>query len=263
MECHGAEGEGGEVKGVEGLEGFMMKPINSQDEMYTRTDETFFNIITYGQPDLGMTPFGKAFGGELGVGDIEAIVTFMRYTWDDRAELPQEASAAFAAPPLGPDEVPSYEVHIAPMVKRYCVSCHRSRHKENKNYLMETYEEIMTSGDNAPNVIPGDLNSNLYLHGPARGDRGRRSDAAHPGAEAGVRRMLAPLDRGRCAEHCRRCSRGLRSRRTGRPDRCADHHHHSAADDHRDGPGDDNGYDTNAITRASRQYKKPPGRAVF
>jgi len=162
-ECHGADGEGGEIKGVEGLEGFMMKPINSQDEMYTRTDETMFNIISYGQPDLGMQPFGKAFGGELGVGDIDAVVAFMRYTWDDRAELPQEASAAFAAPPLGPDEVPSYEVHISWMAKRYCVSCHRSSAtKENQNNYMETYEEIMTSGDHAPNVIPYDLNSNLY-----------------------------------------------------------------------------------------------------
>jgi len=164
VECHGAEGEGGEVKGVEGLEGFLMKPINSQDEMYTRTDESLFNIISYGQPDLGMQPFGKAFGGELGVGDIDAVVAFMRYTWDDRAELPQEASAAFAAPPLGPDEVPSYEVHISWLSKRYCVSCHRSSAtKENQNNYMETYEEIMTSGDHAPNVIPYDLNSNLYL----------------------------------------------------------------------------------------------------
>jgi hypothetical protein len=131
--------------------------------MYTRTDETLFNIISYGQPDLGMQPFGKAFGGELTVGDIDSVVAFMRYTWDDRAELPQEASAAFAAPPLGPDEVPSYEVHISWVAKRYCVSCHRSSAtKENGNYHMETYEEIMTSGDYAPNVIPGDLNSNLY-----------------------------------------------------------------------------------------------------
>jgi len=164
VECHGAEGEGGEIKGVEGLEGFIMKPINSQDEMYTRTDETLFNIVSYGQPDLGMQPFGKAFGGELGLGDIDAVVAFMRYTWDDRAELPQEASAAFAPPPLGPDEVPSYQVHISWVAKRYCVSCHRSSTtKENQNNYMETYEEIMTSGDHAPNVIPGDLNSNLYL----------------------------------------------------------------------------------------------------
>lgn len=164
VECHGAEGEGGVIEGVEGLEGFKMKAINSQDQMYTRTDETLFNTISYGQPDLGMPPYGKAYGGELSVGDIDAVVAFMRYTWDDRAELPQEASAAFAAPPLGPDEVPSYEVHISWLSKRYCISCHRtSATKENGNNFMETYEEIMTSGDHAPNVIPGDLNSNLYL----------------------------------------------------------------------------------------------------
>lgn len=161
VECHGADGEGGEIKGVEGLEGFMMKPINSQDEMYTRTDETLASIIAYGQPDLGMPPFGSAFGGELTPGDVDAIVTFMRYTWDDRAELPVEVQQAQAIPALGPDEVPSYEVHVAPLVKRYCLSCHRPN-KKNNNYHMATFEEIMTTGDNAPNnVIPGDANSIL------------------------------------------------------------------------------------------------------
>jgi mono/diheme cytochrome c family protein len=160
VECHGAEGEGGEIKGVEGLEGYVMKPINTQDEMYTRTDETLFNIIQYGQPSLGMTPFGKAFGGELGPGDIDAIVTFMRYTWDDRAQIPAEVAQASALPALAADEIPSYEVHIAPLVKRYCASCHRAG-KKNNNYLMGSYDEVMNSGDNAPNVIPGDLGSNM------------------------------------------------------------------------------------------------------
>ncbi len=161
VECHGADGEGGEIKGVEGLEGYIMKAINTQDEMYTRTDETFFEIINFGQPNLGMQPFGKAYGGELGVGDIDAIVAFMRYTWDDRAELPAEAAQASALPALAPDEAPSYEVHLAPIIKRYCLSCHRPG-KKNNNYFMASYDEIMTSGDNAPNVIAGDLNSNLY-----------------------------------------------------------------------------------------------------
>lgn len=159
VECHGADGEGGEIKGVEGLEGYVMKPINSQDEMYTRSDESLFNIISYGQPNLGMPPYGKAYGGELSVGEIESIVIFMRYTWDDRSELPAEVVQAQAIPTLGPDEIPSYEVHIAPLVKRYCLSCHRPG-KKNNNYHMATYEEIMTSGDNVPNnVIPGDVNS--------------------------------------------------------------------------------------------------------
>jgi mono/diheme cytochrome c family protein len=155
-ECHGPDGEGGEVKGVEGLEGYIMKPINSKDEMYTRTDETLYNIIAYGQQDLGMQPFARAFGGELGPSDIEAIVTFMRYTWDDRVELPQEVTAANAIPALAPGEIPSYEVHISAIQKRYCVSCHREG-KKNNNYLMGSYEDTINTGDHAPNLIAGDL----------------------------------------------------------------------------------------------------------
>jgi len=83
VECHGADGEGGEIIGVEGLEGVIVKPINSQDEMYTRSDETLYNVIAFGQPSLGMPPFSRAYGGELGPGEMEAIVAFMRYTWDE------------------------------------------------------------------------------------------------------------------------------------------------------------------------------------
>jgi mono/diheme cytochrome c family protein len=160
VECHGADGEGGEIIGVKGLEGVVVKAIHSQDVMYTRTDDTLYNVIDYGQPDLRMPPFGRGYGGELGPGDIDAIVTFMRYSWDDRSELPQEVVQAGAVPTLGPNEVPSYEVHIAPIIKRYCISCHRPG-KENQNYLMRTYDEVINTGDNKPDIIPGDLNSNL------------------------------------------------------------------------------------------------------
>ncbi|MFC2026229.1 c-type cytochrome [Chloroflexota bacterium] len=160
VECHGPDGEGGEIIGVEGLEGVVVKSISSQDEMYTRSDQTFFDIIAYGQGSLGMPPFSRAYGGELGPGDMEAIVAFMRYTWDDRVELPQEAAQASAIPALGPDEIPSYEVHIAPILKRYCISCHRPG-KKNGEYFMASYDEVMNTGDNTPNVIAGDLNSNL------------------------------------------------------------------------------------------------------
>jgi hypothetical protein len=159
-DCHGAEGEGGEVIGVEGLEGLVLKPINSMDEMYTRSDDTLFNIMNYGQQDLGMPPYGKAYGGELSKTELDAIVTFMRYTWDDRAEVPEDAAAAFAIPLPGPDEIPSYEIHVQPIIKRYCISCHRPG-KKNNNYLMGTYEEVLTSGDNAAtNITPSSLDNN-------------------------------------------------------------------------------------------------------
>jgi len=160
VECHGSEGEGGEIIGVEGLEGVVVAALNAPDFIYTRTDETIFNIIDYGQQDLGMQPFGLAYGGELQRGEIQAIVTFMRYTWDDRVEIPEEAAAAGAVPELGPDEIPVYDVHIEPIVRRTCVSCHRPG-KENNNYLMQSYDEVINSGDNAPNLIAGDLGSNL------------------------------------------------------------------------------------------------------
>ena len=155
-ECHGPNGEGGEVKGVEGLEGYIMKAIDTKDEMYTRDNQTFTDIISYGQPDLGMTPFARAYGGPLGPSDIEAVVTFMRYTWDDRVELPKEVAAANTIPALAPGEIPSYEVHISAIQRRYCVSCHRAG-KKNNNYIMDNYEDTIKTGDHTPDLIAGDL----------------------------------------------------------------------------------------------------------
>ncbi len=162
VECHGSEGEGGEITTVEGLEGVVVAPLNALDFIYTRSDDTIFNVIDYGQQDLGMPPFGVAYGGELTKGETDAIVAFMRYTWDDRVEIPEDAAAAGAIPELGPDEIPVYSVHIEPIVRRTCISCHRPG-KKNGEYFMRDYDEILTTGDFAPNLIAGDLGSNLIL----------------------------------------------------------------------------------------------------
>ena len=162
VECHGSEGEGGEITTVEGLEGVVVAPLNAPDFIYTRSDDTIYSVIDYGQQDLGMPPFGVAYGGELTKGEADAIVAFMRYTWDDRVEIPEDAAAAGAIPELGPDEIPVYSVHIEPIVRRTCISCHRPG-KENGEYLMQNYDEILTTGEFAPNLIAGDLGSNLIL----------------------------------------------------------------------------------------------------
>ncbi|HTX92814.1 MAG TPA: c-type cytochrome [Anaerolineales bacterium] len=159
-ECHGPDGEGGIIKGVAGLEGFNMKAIHSQDEMYTRDDATLASIISYGQPNMGMQPFGSAYGGILSPTDIDNIVTFMRYTWDDRSQLPAGAVVAGGIPTLNPGEVPSYDVHIGPLVKRYCLSCHQPG-RLNNNYLMTSYDGMLATGDNAPVMTAGDANSLL------------------------------------------------------------------------------------------------------
>lgn len=159
VECHGDDGKVTVIEGVEGLEGKEISAINSRDVLYTLNDAAMAEVIAYGRPNAGMNPFGKMYNPEgLSKSEIDNIVVFMRYTWDDRFEAPPIPELF---PPLAEGEVPSYEVHIAPIVKRYCISCHRPG-KTNNNYLMTSYDEILHSGDNAgKNVVAGDVNSYL------------------------------------------------------------------------------------------------------
>jgi mono/diheme cytochrome c family protein len=159
VECHGEDGSVTEISGVEGLEGKTLSAINGKDVLYTLNDAAMAEVVAYGRPDAGMTPFGKAYNPEgLSRSEIDYLVTFMRYTWDDRFEAPP-IKPLF--PALADGEVPSYDVHIQPIVKRYCISCHRAG-KTNNNYLMTSYEEILTTGDNKDdNVVAGDAESYL------------------------------------------------------------------------------------------------------
>jgi mono/diheme cytochrome c family protein len=158
VECHGDDGSVAIIEGVEGLEGEEITPINSKDVLYTLTDSAMVEVISYGRPNYGMNPFGLAYGGELTRNQIDHMVTFMRYLWDDRFEAP-EIKPLF--PPLAAGEVPSYDVHIAPIVKRYCISCHREG-KDNNDYWMTSYNEMLTTGENVDNnIIAGDMDSYL------------------------------------------------------------------------------------------------------
>jgi mono/diheme cytochrome c family protein len=159
VECHGEDGKVSKITGVKGLEGKEISPINGHDVLYTLDDPTLAEVVAYGRPDAGMTPFGKAYSPEgLSKSEIDYLVTFMRYSWDDRFEAPPIKPLY---PSLALGEVPSYDVHIQPIVKRYCLSCHRAG-KTNNNMLMTTYEEILTTGDNKDqNVLAGDAKSYL------------------------------------------------------------------------------------------------------
>jgi mono/diheme cytochrome c family protein len=158
VDCHGDEGKVTTIEGVEALEGKAIMAINSHDVLYTLDDASLAEVITYGRPIAGMNPFGKAYNAEgLTKSEIDYIVTFMRYAWDDRFELPPMKPLY---PPLAVGEVPSYDVHIAPIIKRYCVACHRAG-KDNGNYFMTSYEETLNTGDNKPLITAGDVNSIL------------------------------------------------------------------------------------------------------
>lgn len=159
VECHGEDGKVSTITGVKGLEGKVISPINGHDVLYTLDDATMAEVIAYGRPDAGMTPFGKAYNPQgLSKSEIDNIVTFIRYSWDDRFEAPP-LKPLF--PSLAAGEVPSYDVHIQPIVKRYCISCHRAG-KTNNNFLMTSYNEMLTTGDNKDrDVVAGDPNGYL------------------------------------------------------------------------------------------------------
>ncbi len=158
-ECHGEDGKVTKIEGVKGLEGKIISPINGHDVLYTLDDASIAEVITYGRPDAGMTPFGKSYNAQgLSKSEIDEIVTFMRYSWDDRFEAPP-IKPLF--PALAAGEVPSYDVHIQPIVKRYCLSCHRAG-KTNNNFLMDSYDDMLHTGDSKDkNIIAGDANSYL------------------------------------------------------------------------------------------------------
>ena len=159
-ECHGEDGKVVKIEGVKGLEGKEIMAINGTDVLYTLNDAALAEVIAYGRPKAGMNPFGKAYNPEgLSKGEIDYIVTFMRYVWDDRFEKPVLKPLY---PALAEGEIPSYDVHIAPIIKRYCISCHRPG-KDNNDFWMRTYEDLATTGDNAPNLVAHDANSPMLV----------------------------------------------------------------------------------------------------
>jgi mono/diheme cytochrome c family protein len=86
--CHGEFGEGGPNPA---RAGDVIAPISSAEYLRTRDDITLRSVITQGQPNFGMSPFGTSFGGPLENEQVEAIVSFIR-SWQANppVDLPPE-----------------------------------------------------------------------------------------------------------------------------------------------------------------------------
>ena len=87
-DCHGDLGEGGSNPA---RPGDIIAPISTAEYLRTRDDGTIRSIISQGQPNFGMSPFGSAFGGPLDDEEIDNLVAFIR-SWeaDPPVELPPE-----------------------------------------------------------------------------------------------------------------------------------------------------------------------------
>lgn len=109
--CHGDFGEGG-VNPARA--GDVIAPISSTEYLRTRDDATLKAIVSQGQPNFGMSPFGTAYGGPLEEGQIDAIVAFLR-SWESNppVELPPEVEVTTIA------ETPEE------LFKDLCAQCHQ------------------------------------------------------------------------------------------------------------------------------------------
>jgi mono/diheme cytochrome c family protein len=88
--CHGVFGEGGPSPINPKA---LIPPISTADYLKTRDDFTLRAIITQGQPNSGMSPFGSAFGGTLEDDEIDAIVAYIR-AWEAKPPVDQPPQIA-------------------------------------------------------------------------------------------------------------------------------------------------------------------------
>jgi mono/diheme cytochrome c family protein len=92
VQCHGQFGEGG-VNPTR--PGDIIAPISTAEFLKTRDDATLRSIISQGQPNFGMSPFGTSNGGPLSDEEVDAIVSYVR-SWQANppVELPPDIAVA-------------------------------------------------------------------------------------------------------------------------------------------------------------------------
>jgi mono/diheme cytochrome c family protein len=168
VQCHGPEGEGG------------IGPSLRDPELQERyTDQTLFDIISEGHKASAMIAWGEILTSE----QIEQLVVFIRGLEAPEPEEPEvaptaepeEPEVAPTAEPEEPESIPTVEPEepevvptaeaegpsfvndILPIFEAKCTMCHGTL----GGWDGTSFEAVMTTGDNAPVVIPGDPDGSL------------------------------------------------------------------------------------------------------
>jgi mono/diheme cytochrome c family protein len=130
--CHGQFGEGGPNPS---RLGDMITSISSPDFLKTRDDATIRNIISQGQPDSGMSPFGSGNGGPLSDDEMDSLVAYIR-SW--------EANPPAISPPEAPTPTPTQPAQAAQtaeqIFKGVCAQCHGANGEGGSGPAINTQE---------------------------------------------------------------------------------------------------------------------------
>ncbi len=130
-QCHGPAGKG------------LIGPSLAAARFQTgTTDQELFDTINLGHDATAMIRWGEVLNSE----QIQQIVTFIR----GLSEVPATERA-------GP---PSFGADVLPILARECVLCHGVA----GGWDASSFEAVMTTGDHAPVVIPGDAEGSLLAH---------------------------------------------------------------------------------------------------
>ncbi len=108
--CHGELGEGGLNPANPNQ---FIAAIGTAEFLNTRDDTTLFQIISQGQPDQGMSPFGSTNGGNLDDDQINSIVAYLR-SW--------QANPPVTTPPK--ITIPTINLSDTDIYKTICAQCH-------------------------------------------------------------------------------------------------------------------------------------------
>ncbi len=133
-QCHGATAEGG-----------LGPSFIGEERHATTTDGQLYRAIEQGHDGTAMI----AWGGILTDQQLSEMVEYIR------------GFASGSVPDDAPDEVLviSFQEDVFPLFRAYCVACHGSL----GGWSAETYDDVVSTGDNAPVVIPGDPEASILV----------------------------------------------------------------------------------------------------
>jgi mono/diheme cytochrome c family protein len=134
--CHGRFGEGGPNPAQPSQ---TIVPISSAEFLKPRDNITLRAIISQGQMNQGMPPFGSANGGQLSDDDIDAIVAFMRQ-WESKPPVAVEPTAVPAAQP---------SLTGAQLFTGVCARCHGAQGQGDLGPVLNTPEAQARYDDKA------------------------------------------------------------------------------------------------------------------
>ena len=127
-QCHGDQGQG-----------LIGPSLVAADFQENNTDQDIFETINEGHPATPMIGWGEVLTAD----QIQELVAFIRLLPDSGQR--EEGQAV------------SFQDDILPIFERACTSCHGSL----GGWDASTYQSVISTGDNAPVIIPGDPSNSL------------------------------------------------------------------------------------------------------